>query len=190
MRTHPYQSRMTKPKKPPEAVAAFLAENPPTEAVEAGVVVSGKRRRKPKPKVEGEAKKKGLPAHLTPGNPGNSGGKKGRSGRKPDWLKRLMTRLAHEKVLVERKQKDGTTVEEEVPALAFGIRHVLRSPGAKNYPAVLKTVLAYAEGLPVQRVEAALTHNFAVLAPAKPGSAEEWEKAFAPKGQLPPGIDE
>jgi hypothetical protein len=84
--------------------------------------------------VEKPAHKRGLPAHLKPGNPGNSGGKKGRSGRKPDAFKALCQRL------LDRKETKAA------------IGRVLQNPANPGFSSVLKTITAYAEGKPDQNV--------------------------------------
>ena len=73
-------------------------------------------------------------SNLTPGNPGNSGGKKGRSGRKPYAWKEFCAK----------------TLEDEDTRTA--IERALRDTDTPGYPALLKTIAGYAEGLPEQTV--------------------------------------
>jgi hypothetical protein len=77
-------------------------------------------------------------ASITPGNhPRNSGGKAGRSGRKP-----LPVRLFCAEVLADERVRAG-------------IRATARNPEAPGYAAIVKLLVAYAEGLPTatHRVE-------------------------------------
>ena len=68
------------------------------------------------------------------GNPGNSGGKKGRSGRKPHAWKEFCAKTLEDKGT--REAIEGALKDSHTP----------------GYPALLKTIAGYAEGLPEQTV--------------------------------------
>ena len=67
-------------------------------------------------------------------HPGNSGGKKGRSGRKPHAWKEFCAKTLEDKGT--REAIEGALKDSHTP----------------GYPALLKTIAGYAEGLPEQTV--------------------------------------
>lgn len=89
---------------------------------------------KPKNPLEADpVSRRGL--NLIPGNPGNSGGKKGRSGRPSSALRDFMRACL------------------ESPDHQEAVRAVLANPKSMHFATMTKLALAYAEGVPTQRIE-------------------------------------
>lgn len=121
-----------------------------------------------RPEKPAAAKPNRAPEHK-PGQHPNSranlargGGKKGRSGAKPKSF------LVYCEQLLEEAAVRETMYD------------VLTDPENRNFPGTLKAVAAYAHGLPKATLAVQNTTAFVVLAPGRPGGAEEWLQQFAP----------